>query len=355
MWRINLQQIVTSGLIGLAIGLGLTVPIDSFFWQKFPLWPELSGFIYNVVDGKSADWGISPPHYYFTSALPRLLLNPMTYQVCIPFALAIPGLRRTALDFLSPNVLFLLIYSFQPHKEWRFIVYIIPPLTAVAATGAAWIWTRREKSLYYRILSMALIASTLGSFAASFGMLAISRLNYPGAEAVDYLHNMADGTKSAINVHMDTLSCMTGVTHFLEMPSPKDSSLSLKRTIWHYDKTENETLLLHPTFWDEFDYVLAERPEKAIGAWEIVHTVEGFAGIGFLRPGEIVANGAEFVEQKLDGDTNWKDEPGKRLQLGLELVWTTYENLMRRWITGGWWVHTKMEPKIRILKRVKGR
>lgn len=42
----------------LTIYIALTVVVDSYFWQKWPLWPELYGIYFNVVQGKSAEWGV---------------------------------------------------------------------------------------------------------------------------------------------------------------------------------------------------------------------------------------------------------------------------------------------------------
>ena len=395
-----LQDILPSSLLGITIGILVSVPVDSYFWQYFPTWSELSGFLYNVVDGKATDWGISPFHFYFTSSLPRLVFNPLAFYLCIPIALSIGPLRKPARDIVLPNLFFVFLYSFQPHKEWRFIVYVVPPLLAAAAAGAAWIWTRRSKLLVYRFLSLCLIASTLGSFGASFTMLAISRLNYPGAEALNQLHTVADGTKRTINVHMDTLTCMTGVTHFLESPSTKNI---LNATVWRYDKTEDPDRLLDPAFWLKFDYALAESPERVIGKWEVVDTVKGYAGLVLLKPGQSVddtgtrdldsadaplqrflrmrslyearneieqvlsaikESGQEIVAEvrrrglKSKGEKVWKAVKGwadhsrtmdieqQRIVVGHWTYKTT-----RRYLTGGWWVKPRMEPKIRILRR----
>ena len=395
-----LQDILPSGLLGIMIGILVSVPVDSYFWQHFPTWSELSGFMYNVMDGKAADWGISPFHFYFSSSLPRLVFNPLAFYLCIPIALSIGPLRKPARDIVLPNLFFVFLYSFQPHKEWRFIVYVVPPLLAAAAAGAAWIWTRRSKLLVYRFLSLCLIASTLGSFGASFAMLAISRLNYPGAEALNRLHTIADGSKRTIDVHMDTLTCMTGVTHFLENPSPKDI---LNATVWRYDKTEDTDRLLDPAFWLKFDYALAESPERVIGKWEVVDTIDGYAGLVLLKPGEPVDGtgtrdldsadaplqrflkmrslyearngmdqalsgikdlGQEIISEvrreglKSKGANVWKSIKGwaddfrtmdtqqQRLVAG---DWTYKKT--RRYLTGGWWVKPRMEPRIRILRR----
>lgn len=36
----------------------LTVLVDSYFWQRWPIWPELYGLYFNVLQGKSAEWGV---------------------------------------------------------------------------------------------------------------------------------------------------------------------------------------------------------------------------------------------------------------------------------------------------------
>lgn len=363
------QDIIPSGLLGLLIGVLLTVPIDSYFYLSFPLWPELDSFIFNVVHGQSVNWGTHPFRYYLTDSIPRLLLNPLTLPLLIPCALITRPLRSAAVSLLLPNLAFVLLYSFQPHKEWRFVIYAVPPITATAALSASWIWTRRAKSLAYRLLTLSLIASTLASFAASFGMLAVSRLNYPGAEALNRLHARAHGEKNVLRVHMDTLTCMTGVTRFMEVTAPQSLDLSgpqVNGTLWIYDKTDDVTYtpeeaklssilssnlekddLLHPEFWNRFDYVLAERPEKVIGKWEIVDVVDGFAGVKILRPGD-----EEWVEKESTiparsmAKMGWEDVGGEMAR-----AWRRFEGLMRRYVTRGWWVGVRMKPKIKILKR----
>lgn len=40
--------------------------------------------------------------------------------------------------FLLPSLVFVTLMSFLSHKEWRFIVYVVPAFTVAAARGAAW-------------------------------------------------------------------------------------------------------------------------------------------------------------------------------------------------------------------------
>lgn len=261
------KEVIPAGIAGASIALATTVSVDSFFWQQFPLWPEWVGFYYNTILGKSSEWGTSPFHYYFLNALPRLLLNPVTYLICIPMAL----MQKTSQDILTPHLAFILAYSLLPHKEWRFIIYSIPAFTAVAAGGAGWIWTRRNKSLVYLALSVSIILSTIASFLLSGALLYISSLNYPGGEALRTLHALVPAGEVNVSVHMDNLACQTGVTRFLQT-----------RPTWVYDKTEGEHL--DPMFWQQFDYVLAEQPERVIGSWQPLAVIEGYSGLALRGP-----------------------------------------------------------------------
>jgi alpha-1,6-mannosyltransferase len=301
---ISVITVLLFGIPSATQALAITVMIDSRFWKQ-GIWPELAGFYFNAIQGKSAEWGTSPLGYYFTALLPRLLLNPIIIILLIPLSFSFPSTKFSSRDLVIPSVLFIAIYSLQPHKESRFIIYVVPPLTAAASLSASYIWTRRNKTRLYRLGSLLLVASIIGSFAASTTMLLISSLNYPGGEALSQLHGYLRAHPDQLNsynandvrIHMDVLSCMTGVTRFQQYDSwprmgknqsrGKETDLPYidgKQMRIMYDKTEDEAALLLPAFWAHIDYALMEDPGKAIGAWEVIGTVYAYAGIEFLKP-----------------------------------------------------------------------
>ncbi|PYI18369.1 putative alpha-1,6-mannosyltransferase subunit [Aspergillus japonicus CBS 114.51] len=341
------HEIIPAGIVGLLIGLTTTVVVDSFFWQQFPLWPEFEAFKFNVIHGQASAWGIDPWYFYFINAVPRLLLNPLTYLVGIPISLLQPATRSVAASLLIPSLVFLAIYSAQPHKEWRFVIYTIPALTAVSAQGASYIWTHRAKSIIYRFLSLALLASTLASFIVStFVLLPASSANYPGAHALHSLHNHAippSDNASNVSVYLGNLACQTGVTRFLQFPTSQSDS-----PIWNYDKTESPLLKSDPTFWSKFDYALVEPGEEAelilssssvVGKWRPIDSVSGFAGLRVLRPGDEALGTVEGdLLVYVVGDR------------GVE-IWSRLRELARRTVTRGWWVEVRMESKVLILGR----
>lgn len=326
------------------MGLLLTISIDSFFWQQFPLWPEFSAFLYNTIKGHSSEWGVSPWHFYFTSSLPRLLFNPLLYILLIPTSLLLPTTRTRSTDILVPVLSFVAIYSILPHKEWRFIIYTIPLLNAAAAAGAGYIYTHRTRSILYRLLTVVLLASIPIMFAASTAMAIISGLNYPGGIAITRLHALANLEQPLVHVHLDNLSCQSGVTRFLQhrtgvLNITPDEALAQTagQTLWYYDKTDDEERLLDPEFWLRFDYALAEHQEKVVGKWEILDTVYGYSGIRVVRPGTVLERECQDVGSE-----------------GLCRTWKMVEGALREKIMRGWWVDVKMEPKIRVLQRQKG-
>ncbi len=319
------ETIIPAGATGFIVGLLLSVSIDSFFWQRFPLWPELTGFYYNSILGKSSDWGVSPWHFYFTSSLPRLLLNPLTCGLIL-VAVSAPATRTRAVAILIPTLSFVALYSLLPHKEWRFIVYVVPPLTAVSSLGASWLWTRRTKNIVYATLSLILLVSVLASLTASSAILAVSSLNYPGGEAVIRLREIAVNDTGTVRVYADNMVCQTGLTRFLEARHERVDIGGVLAPRWIFDKTEDQTTLLEPGFWRQFDYVLAENADRAIGAWEVVGVVEGFAGVRIVGSGDDENNGNAGIFGQIE-------------QIG------------RKRLTNGWWARVKMEPKVMILKK----
>jgi alpha-1,6-mannosyltransferase len=331
--------------------IAISVPIDSYFWQKLPLWPELAGFYYNAILGSSSNWGTSPWHYYFTSALPRLLLNPLSVPL-IAFALLQPATSRQARDLIIPNILFIAIYSVQPHKEARFIFYVLPALTAAAALGANYIFAHRTKTLFHALVSLLLPVSILASFAASTGMLLLSSLNYPGGDALTQLYAITNAVtpanaNQAISVHADVLTCMTGLTLFGQNLDGLPIALgqqSNARVV--FDKTEDAAELAKSSFWKKFDYVLAEDPLTVLGGqWKTVGIVHGYAGIEVLKPGV-------QVDEELAAEPNPEAANRKPRVVGHGVAVQKIRNLVRRF-SGGWWIGPRMEPRIHIMKQIK--
>ncbi|KAF2459979.1 Alg9-like mannosyltransferase family-domain-containing protein [Lineolata rhizophorae] len=393
-------EILSPGLSGFFVAIAVSIPIDSFFWLTWPqpIWPELVSFIYNSVQGHSSEWGVSPPQFYFADAIPRLLLGPVS-PVLILFALtplAPRPLMHTALFTVGPCLAFVAVYSVLPHKEWRFILPVVPPLTGVAAATAAYVWKGRptpesgrngptrqgrrnmasvdpsEPRIPRLLFKGLFLGSVCVSFAISGMALVLSALNYPGGTAMDRLHELAFApgsdlvppAQTTVTVHVGNLAAQTGVTRFLErrrgvsvLGQPPNA---ITMPIWLYDKTEDAERLIDPAFWAAVDFALVEQPLQLIGLWEPVDAVYAFAGVDLLRPGqradadEAAADPARAEAHPPGVVSGYRVRAVAKLCDVAATVWDWAEPALREKVARGWWVRVKLRPKVWIMKNRKG-
>lgn len=249
---------------GFIVGLALTSSVDSYFWDRW-LIPEFESFKFNIVNGKSVNWGVEPYGAYFSKYMlnffrpPHVLIlaavgllndpaddgKPTKFTEDNKIVITHPARHSLRILFFA-SVIFVANMSIQPHKEWRFIVYIVPVVTLVAANGLANLWSKRSKLIGHKFLLLILFGSYVLSFGFSIFMAYISSFNYPGGNAIGFLNSYLDQhpPENAIVVHMDVPSCMTGVSKFTE----------LHNSLIEFDKTENhEDLSLK---WNDFTYLI---------------------------------------------------------------------------------------------------
>ncbi|KAG5670491.1 hypothetical protein PVAND_000753 [Polypedilum vanderplanki] len=264
--RITIPELLKLGVPIGAILVLLTVIVDSIFWQK-PLWPEAQVFWYNTILNKSSDWGTSPFLWYFYSALPRALGLSL---LLVPYGLYAEARIRA---ITIPALLFVLLYSFLPHKELRFIIYVFPMLNIASACACQRFWQNRNKSIFRGMLAVFAIAHLIGNFILTVFLLTVSKNNYPGGVAISRLHRIASNEMN-VTIHIDNLTAQTGVTRFTEIYSN-----------WTYRKDEN--LKAGDAELHNFNYLLVEvknrfSPEMKLLAQthEKIELIECFSNIG---------------------------------------------------------------------------
>ncbi|QLG70800.1 hypothetical protein HG535_0A07420 [Zygotorulaspora mrakii] len=279
--KISFFKAVKFGILGFGIGMGITLFIDSYFWQYWCM-PEVDSFIFNVVHGNSSKWGVEPFFAYFTHYL-RMLFIPPTILLLnlLGFKLAPTNMRIITLG----SFFHILVLSFQPHKEWRFIVYAIPSIILLGSVAAAYVWENIEiKSIRNFLLVSLVPLSPLFSAIFSFCFLYISSMNYPGGEALSNFNLMIINQNiTNVTVHLDVPICMTGATLFGE----------LNQDVYavSYDRTEDPETL--KKLWPSFDYVITAQPSSqnfpfenaTTDNWELLQTAQTYVGLdmGFLN------------------------------------------------------------------------
>ena len=208
--RITPIHLMKTILISLIASLALSISVDSWMWcqSAFSHWcfyhsswiyPEFSVFYFNTIMNQSSAWGTSPWWWYFVIAIPKMAFLALVF--ILAGTLGEQRLRHK--DVWAVIILFVGLYSVLPHKELRFIIYIAPLFSFLAA---------RYISAWNRWIVYAMIIPVV---AANILMIMISSLNYPGAVALEHLHYAYTDPQ---RVHMDFTMAMTGWTRYLEPP-----------------------------------------------------------------------------------------------------------------------------------------
>ncbi|OQV07131.1 hypothetical protein CLAIMM_11609 [Cladophialophora immunda] len=384
--RVLVPAILTAAVTGLL----LTVSVDTFFWQSpNPLWPELVAFLSNVFPQKdslgASAWGTSPWYWYFTNALPRLLMNPFVLGL-IPIGFTYRSIATSNLDLIAPSLGYVCLYSCLAHKETRFLFPVVPPLTAAVARVAAYIYTQSGRyPIYYIFTLFIVLTTTCTALVSHLFLLPLSAQTYPGTHALSALHSVSLNypPRPTVRVHLTNLALQTGVTHFLSTPSFTNSSghgrpvfylpgspsgdkpplVSTQRTRWVYDKSDNETEFLSPMFWAQFDYVVVEDPGRVIGRWDVVDKVPSLGPPQVLTPDVgrgLLVLGDKEERREVDGLSRLVEAIyGKKMKILYGVVHDVLREgyglqhvLGKRgsW-TKGWWVHWGLENRLYILKR----
>jgi alpha-1,6-mannosyltransferase len=281
------------------VALIVTVGIDSYFWQRL-LWPEGVVLFFNTLENKSSQWGVSPWHWYLSSALPRSLHVNLVFMGCAYLGISRPREKLAAEHSNShyhsrerylrvwyyslPALAYVALYSLLPHKELRFLFPVLPLLNMVAALGLDGLLPpliqgsesrapftpsssdinqlrrhdgpviRAYRACFPYLLSM-LLPLLFGVAIALFTIyLGASRVNYPGAQALTtLLHSIEhqDVHHRELSVHIDASAATTGVTRFLQQPYyyhtplPADHSRTCTDNTCNAQKTERMRTAIH--------------------------------------------------------------------------------------------------------------
>lgn len=287
--QLNLSRLLKVGVPAGLLAIAITFSVDSIFWVR-PVWPELESLYFNLWLNKSHEWGTQPYFWYFLNCLPRLLMS------SLPFLLLAE--KAIFMNFLLPSLAFICTYSFLPHKELRFILFVVPIFNLCASSGIVNIYKflKRifKKSWATPKLLICLIITAVISinFLGIFIMLSVAEANYPGGEAGEFVMRdiRISGTfnKSNIGVHINNLASQTGFSRFLQLndvsyskspklPSSFPLNYSLSYIILEPNELKNFCVEIRNT-----DCLLFKNPSSTDSAEEsfcsIVKSIKSFDG-----------------------------------------------------------------------------
>ena len=144
-------------LIAFVIGIFFTA-VDCFMHGSFVLTP-IEFLKVNVLEEIGSFYGTHPPYWYFNVGLPTIL-----GIGTIPFLLSIIATIRKGGSEMDTNKMLLVsilvtmfVYSALPHKEFRFMLQILP-MCLYMITDLLSKWSRRASSWILWLAAIVLLA-----------------------------------------------------------------------------------------------------------------------------------------------------------------------------------------------------
>ncbi|KAL7446452.1 hypothetical protein ACHAXM_010468 [Skeletonema potamos] len=322
--ELRIVQALIIGAVTGIIGVLITTPIDSLLWQRM-VWPEFEVWWFNAVDNRSSEWGVMPFHWYMSNALPKGLLLTL-FLVPLAF-LNLTGwtketlppkqeannntghtpavIDQTLLPFFAPTLGFVMMYSFLPHKEMRFIFPVLPMFNACAAYGLSKLHSMAvsagegrlrfvSKGLYICGL-MAVVITMIGSLL----FLRLSIENYPGGVALEHLKNHFETTMEIktqqrapkwedVSVHIDVAAAMTGVSLFGQRSITQNYPIQMSKSGYEAENNAKD-----PSRY--YTHLLSE--EQPVKGYHIIDTIDGFPSLD-IRKRRIVMQPAIYILER---------------------------------------------------------
>ena len=294
-WLIRGDMSILRALkIGVSTGiscLAIIIPYDSHMWRQW-VWAEGQVFYYNTVLGKSKDWGVSPWHWYLSTALPKALLLTL---LLIPIGIfLVPELLLNAiqqpkkthwphivdtsiLQYFLPILGFIALYSCLGHKEMRFLFPVLPILNLVGAAGMTRLhlltFPTKDKTtnVWNKLFWCCGIACIVLTFLASTAFVMVSQKNYPGGNALAMLWP----TKEKVTVYIDNAAAMSGVSLFGQRHVQNQFPLVEFVKAGYEQKHDKKEINF-----SDFDYVLSE---IEIMGMRVIGVAQGYPRLDIKR------------------------------------------------------------------------
>ncbi len=163
----------------LAVWALLFGALDAFTWHAAPN-AKLGGWFhsavvylrFNLIEGKAEGWGVAPWTFF---AL-RLWTSMPAVTVMLVVSAAVTLRRTWPLTLVV--ALFFTLHSWSPHKEYRFILPMLPPWMAMVGLALSQVKVQRLQGLAVAAVVGVGAFSTVNAQALTFGQLG----QYPGRE-----------------------------------------------------------------------------------------------------------------------------------------------------------------------------
>ncbi|KAJ8720607.1 hypothetical protein PYW08_006072 [Mythimna loreyi] len=234
---------------------GALVALDSYFYGRLVVTPW-EFFRFNVLHDVASFYGQHPWHWYLTQGIPAVLgINLLPVLWGITNVLRRPKENKIGGLLLAAAALHVALYSFVPHKEFRFVLPLLP-IFMYLAQDVIVPWSRKATKIQLYLLASTILVGNLVP-AAYFGVL-----HQAGALQVMPALREAANNRSAITFLMPCHSTplyshlhLNITTRYLHCEPPLNSTGGT---------TEAEAFFNNPQRWWRAEHAHRQTPDLVV-------------------------------------------------------------------------------------------
>lgn len=147
-------------VIGVVISSAL-VALDSFYHESLLIVP-IEFFKVNVLENIGSFYGTHPFYWYFTSGFPAVLgISVIPFYLAVFDSIKSWNESNSRQVILTSIILTIFVYSLMPHKEFRFLLQILPLcLLIVSKYLSEWSRTKSTATVWF-VASVILAANVI--------------------------------------------------------------------------------------------------------------------------------------------------------------------------------------------------
>ncbi|KAF9802934.1 hypothetical protein SFRURICE_015531 [Spodoptera frugiperda] len=135
---------------------GALVALDSYYYGRLIVTPW-EFFRFNVLHDIASFYGQHPWHWYLTQGIPAVLgVNVIPVLWATVQILRRPKENKIGSLLLTAVALYVAVYSFIPHKEFRFVLPLLP-IFLYLAQDVIVPWSRKAKKLHLYLLAGSIL------------------------------------------------------------------------------------------------------------------------------------------------------------------------------------------------------
>ena len=205
LYTSHFRPILQACILG-TLCLVVQILCDSLYFSEYTV-TAFNFFKFNLYEGKSSFYGTHPWHWYLSDGIPVTLLSYFPMLIIGVYKSYYRDIDLAMFNMIGFTIFFL---SLSPHKEYRFLLPVIPFMLIYVAKGYTWFVSKWSNFIKLAILIQCIALAYIGFIHQSAPLTTMDVLRQENPTSVYFWIN-CHGTPYYSHLHspipLDFLHC----------------------------------------------------------------------------------------------------------------------------------------------------